>query len=405
VLWDFDGHGASPKPPASDGQRNSLVANAEAALVLAREQGYGDPQRVAILGHSMGTGAALAYGQEHPETAATIAVSPVGVEVTPNLPRNLLLMAGELEPRFLRNAEVRLAEAGGAGGDMQAGTGRNLVAVPGVEHITILFSPTAHAAARDWLDATFGRQVGASNYRDRRMTWYGLAVLGSLLLAIALAPLLASPPRQAQSPRPLWRRLAAFTGGAVGATLVLWLAGEAGLPLRTLLGLQVGGYLLLWFGLAGVLSMALLWQRPLRLALRGVSGGLLSFAILWLGVGLIGHWVWLPWLLIPRRLVLWPLGVLMLLPWFLAAGQTRGLAGPPARAGWWLAHTLVLVAGMLLAVTLSSSLGFIMLILPVYPIMLGLHALATGAQRDAWPFAISGALYLSWVLLSVFPLA
>ena len=47
----------------------------------------------------------------------------------------------------------------------------------------------------------------------------------------------------------------------MGATLVLWLAGEAGLPLRSLLGLQVGGYLLLWFGLAGVLSMALLWQR------------------------------------------------------------------------------------------------------------------------------------------------
>ena len=99
VLWDFDGHGTNPQPLASDMRSDALLANAEAALAEAQERGFGVPGQApepgsAILGHSMGSGVALLFGQEHPETAATIAVSPVGQPVTPDLPRNLLLMAG-----------------------------------------------------------------------------------------------------------------------------------------------------------------------------------------------------------------------------------------------------------------------------------------------------------------------
>lgn len=84
--------------------------------------------------------------------------------MTTALPRNLLLMAGSLEPSFVRNAEQRLSEAGGPGGDPAAGTARKLLIVPGVEHLSILFAPTAHATARDWLDATFGHQPGAGRF-------------------------------------------------------------------------------------------------------------------------------------------------------------------------------------------------------------------------------------------------
>ena len=193
VLWDFDGHGTNPRPMPSWAQDDALQANAEVALNAFLDYGYGDLDRVAILGHSMGSGVALAFGQEHPGMAATIAVSPGGTQVTTDLPRNLLLMAGELEPRFVRNAEELLAEAGGSGGDPAAGTARALVVIPGVEHISILFSPTAHAAARDWLDATFGPQPGAREYTDRRVVWYGLGLVGILLLGGALAPLVAGP--------------------------------------------------------------------------------------------------------------------------------------------------------------------------------------------------------------------
>ncbi|HSR32515.1 MAG TPA: alpha/beta fold hydrolase, partial [Anaerolineae bacterium] len=321
VLWDFDGHGTNPRPAPSGARGTALFDNARSALTTALAGGFGDPDRVAILGHSMGSGVALAFGQQHPQTAATIAVSPVGTPVTGELPRNLLLMAGALEPAFVRNAEERLAEAGGPGGDPAAGTARELVIIPWVEHVSILFSPQDHIAARDWLDATFGPQPGARNYVDRRVGWYALGVLGTLLICAGLAPWVADPAGEAAPRRALWWRLAALVAGASGATLALWLLGLGGIGLRSLLGLNVGGYLMVWFGLAGLLSLLLLWLRPQLPAWRTLLGGLLAFAVLWLGVGLLGQLVWLPWLLIPRRLVLWPLGVLLLLPWFLAAGE------------------------------------------------------------------------------------
>jgi len=410
VLWDFDGHGANPRPLASDMRSDALLANAEAALAEAQDHGFGEPGREppesgnAILGHSMGSGVALLFGQEHPDTAATIAVSPAGQPVTPNLPRNLLLMAGTLEAAFLRNAEERLAEAGGPGGDPAAGTARKLVAIPGVEHISILFSPTAHAAAWEWLDATFGLQPGAKDYTDRRIVWYGLGLIGTLLAAIAVAPALAEPVSASAAKRPLWWRLGALAGGALGATLILWLAGKAGLGLRTLLGLQVGGYLLLWFGVAGLLGLLLLWNRLSPPSRRAVLGGLVTFVALWLGVGLLGQLVWLPWLLILRRLVLWPLGALLMLPWFLAAGEVSQGAGIVGRAGWWMAQSAILVAALTLALQLSPEVGFLLLILPLFPIILGLHALAAASYRGGWPFALSGALFVSWLLLAVFPL-
>jgi pimeloyl-ACP methyl ester carboxylesterase len=405
VLWDFEGHGTNPEPMPSSTDRSGLQGTAESALAEALARGYGDPDRVAILGHSMGSGVALAFGIDHPDTSATIAVSPTGQEVSPELPRNLLLMAGALEGRFVQNAEQRLDEAGGPGGDHAAGTAREMIVVPGVEHISIVFSPTAHAAARDWLDATFGAQPGARDYVDRRILWYGLGAVGALLLGAGLAPLVADPETATAAPRrSVWRRLAALAGGAVGATLILWLVGLAGLELNRVLGLLVGGYLLIWFGVAGVLSLLLLWVRPGAPSLRALLGGLMAFAVLWLGVGLLAEWVWLPWLLIPRRLILWPLGFVLTLPWFLAAGETVRGTGLGGRIGWWLAHSLVLVVALFLALQSSPDLGFLILILPMFPIIIGLHALGAAPHRGSWPFAVSGALFVSWMLLAVFPL-
>ena len=189
VLWDFDGHGANPYP----WNARPLVTNAEAALAEAQSLGWVTPGRVAILGHSMGSGVALEFGRTHPDVAVTVAVSPVGRQVTPALPRNLLLLAGILETPFLHNAERRLEEGGGEGGDPARGTARKLVVIPGVEHMTILFAPATHAAVVAWMDATFGPQPGAIPYTDRRMLWYGLGVLGALLVGAVLSPVPREP--------------------------------------------------------------------------------------------------------------------------------------------------------------------------------------------------------------------
>jgi hypothetical protein len=309
-----------------------------------------------------------------------------------------------LEQPFVRNAERRLSEAGGPGGDPAQGTARKLVIVPGVEHMSILFAPATHAAIIHWLDATFGPQPGAVPYTDRRMMWYGVGLLGTLLLATSLAPLVRDPPVAPSPERPLWWRLGAVGGGALSSTLILWAMSTAGLRFRSLLGLQIGGYVLLWLGLAGSISLLLLWARPPLPSRRVMLGGLLIFVALWLGVGALAQWVWYPWFLIWRRLRLWPTATVMLLPWFLAVGKVTRGEGVAVQAGRWLAHSLVLLGGLWLAVRLSPELGFLTLITPAFPVILGCHALAAAPHRGEWAFALSGALFTGWAILAVFPL-
>jgi hypothetical protein len=198
--------------------------------------------------------------------------------------------------------------------------------------------------------------------------------------------------------------LVALAGGVLCATLVLWGASVAGFELPNLLGLLVGGYVIVWFGIAGLFAYLLLRINPSMPTLRSVLAGLFTFAVLWVGAGLLGQWVWLQWLLIPRRLLLWPLGVLLILPWFLAVGEAAQGGGAAGWLGWWLCHCAVLSGGLLLALRLNPELSFIVLVLPLLPIVLGLHALTTVPYRERWPFAVSGALFMSWLFLAVFPL-
>jgi pimeloyl-ACP methyl ester carboxylesterase len=404
VAWDFDGHGANPNSLGSSMQRDELVQNAEQALEEAVRQRLVSGERVAILGHSIGSGVALAYGQLHPETAATLAVSPVSWEVSPNLPRNLLLMAGTQEPSFLDTARRLLAQAGGESNDFDQGLARRLIPIPQANHLTILFSGTAQKSALDWVNSVFGEQPGAVPYIDRRILWFFLGVVGTLVGAVGLAGIIQKDLPYIPPQRLVWIRLAAMTAGVFAATLILWLLSSLGLEFISVFGLRVGGYLMVWFAIAGTTSLVVLRVWPVDLSLRYLLGGILTFAALWLGIGLLGHLVWQPWLMILPRLVLWPLAIVCLLPWFLVVGELVRGAGWLGQIAAWMAHSALLLGGLFLAMRLNPGIGFLILIIPVFPVFFGLHALASAPYRGGWPFALSGALFTSWMLLVVFPL-
>jgi hypothetical protein len=138
--------------------------------------------------------------------------------------------------------------------------------------------------------------------------------------------------------------------------------------------------------------------------LMEIIKGLVAFAALWLGIGLLGNFVWLPWLLIPHRIWLWVPGSILLIPWFLAVGEATKQANKLGQIGWWLFQVIVVIAGFYLALTINPELGFIFIILPLVPVMLGLHMLAISSKHGSWAFALSGAMFTAWLLLAVFPL-
>lgn len=398
MLWDFDGHAANPAPLDRAAGLQRSVDTALAALV---EQPEVDAARLAIVGHSMGSGVAMTAGIGAPERyAAVVAISPTGAEVTPEVPRNLLLQAGSWEGRFVANAESLLAAAGGPNADLAGGRARQLTVIPNVEHMSILFSPASHRATLDWLNGTFGLTT-ATPYTDRRILWYLLHLLAWLGLTVAVAPALRSG-LPAENHALNWKRWVGLVTGPVVAVLAL--AGlDRLMPVANLGGLAVGGAVALWLLIAGVVWFII--QRPLtHPAPRGIVLGLLLFAVLSLAFGAMAQGVWVQWWLIPPRLWRWPLLAAACMPWFLAAGYAQWGARPGVRVLWWLAQSAVLVGGLFVTLLLVPSMGFLVLLMPLLPVLLGVFAVTTAAFDRPWPYAIGTALFFGWVLAAVFTL-
>ncbi|MCM1983504.1 alpha/beta hydrolase [Lyngbya confervoides] len=252
ILGDFNGHGANPAPF----DRDTLPQMLETARQVLLLQPEVDPSRLALLGHSMGSGLAMNQALAHPDRyQATVAISPTGAALTPQLPRNLQLQAGSGEGPFVRNAQRLLQQAGGENLNLKEGLGRELVVVPRVEHISILFSDRSHQAALNWLDRTFAilpesdqPPEGDRSYRDRRMVWYGLHLLGWILALESLSPAIA--PSLEGRPRPSRRPWIGLILSPFLAAAGLWALSFV-ISLPDLGGIQVGGALGLWFLIAG----------------------------------------------------------------------------------------------------------------------------------------------------------
>ncbi|RME83398.1 MAG: alpha/beta fold hydrolase [Caldilineae bacterium] len=413
MAWDFAGNAAHARPKGA----RSLQEDVETAWRAVAQQPGVDTGRAAILGHSMGSGVAMEAALRHPDRfAATVAISPTHADVRPGAPRNLLLQAGSLEGRFVANARALLAAAGGPNQDMAAGLGRALVIVPGVEHISILFHPRSHRAAREWLDKTFDRR-SSGRYSDRRILWYGLHLLGWLGVMAAWAPQLGRRSPRAGRRRERLSWWAGVVAGPLVATATL-AALQSVVDLPSLAGFLVGGALALWFLVAGLawLFIGGRWRERNVGAREETPGASVSrartlltamsaFVILWMAMGAMAQVVWLQWWLITPRLVRWPLLALGVFPWMWASAQAQ--AGRPLlhRLLWWFGQCLTCVVGLLLLALWVPGMGFVVLLLPVVPIIFALLAVTHALLEHPPASALAGALFFAWALAAVFPLA
>ncbi|MFG1922071.1 dienelactone hydrolase family protein [Cryptosporangium sp. NPDC048952] len=274
VLLDFSGHGANT-------QVRDLQSDLDVAMAHLRGLRDVDASRVAVVGHSMGAGAAVRYGATHPDVTATVAISlPSAADVRAGAPRRLLSLVGSAEFAGFRDAAERAAVVSGG----------EVVRVPWVEHVSILWAPRTHREVVDWLDAAFGVQSGAG---DPPSPFRRLVGAGLLLVAFALGFV------------PLTRL--ALGGGAARGALggAAGTAPAGGAPRGGALGgvarwrLRVrGGWLptglgraVVVAGVASVVAAVIAAVLPTGMVPLAIAGFLIAFTTL-IGLALIGFAAW-----------------------------------------------------------------------------------------------------------------
>ncbi|HYO61339.1 MAG TPA: alpha/beta fold hydrolase [Actinomycetota bacterium] len=218
LAIDFAGHGASPRSSAAVDGADELAAG----LDWLEDSAEVDPDRLAVLGHSMGAYAVLELVAGDPRPSATVVFgssrsTPFGGREPPNL----LVLAGENDSSSVHSGSRALAERV---------DGARVAEIEGANHVSILWFDDTVAETVAWLDAVFGiqRETPAELVDDR----LGVALLYFLFLPVAFAALGAlagklGPRRSAGAPATL-RTFALLAAALVVAAPVVAIVEPAG---------------------------------------------------------------------------------------------------------------------------------------------------------------------------------
>ena len=394
---DLPGHGANTTPlnDRPDRLPDAVLVAVEALAAVPAV----DADRIALLGHSMGSGAVLTVGIARPELIrAVVAVSPTDAAVTSTGPRDLLLLAGANEARFVANAESLLERAGGPGGQAGEGDARALLVVPRVEHVSILFSRAAHDASIAWLGDALAHNPSGRAPAGPLGAWLSL-VIGLVLLWQGIVTQAATP-----APAPLMRAGAwlALPVGGIAATASLVIVARS-IELEGLVGMLVAGEVGLWFLMVGAVWLRF-GARPAPPELRDLGWALLLTAVL-IGIAATTTLAWAPWWLSGVRVSTALLLALLLLPYSLAAGALlHGRRGRSALAMWAGTSASILVT-LGAAAVVVPGLAFLILVIPLLPLVLAFTVSATVGIDRPWAVGPATAVLLGWLLAMLFPLA
>jgi dienelactone hydrolase len=425
VSFDFPGHGenGATLPADAADRRTSWDALTEPLAEVVDwtiAQPEVDRGRLALLGHSMGAGASVAYAVDDAEgdgiLGATVALSLPSADAIPDgepaVPANLLLLHGSLEPEQFGAAAQQALQAGYPEalpgvtyGDVDDRTARRSDTVPAVEHIGILFSGTTLTSSVDWLSAALDHRP-TPTHLSPVLLWAVLALAGAgLLLAPLTRALLGSGARPAWDlePPPVRGRtvLLLTVIASVVASGGAWLA----TPLAEQVPVAVGGYLAAWFAVAGAViatwwavrrSSTDLW--PL-VTVRSAVGAVVLTAVASLAVVIPGSLSWSAFSFVGDRAWITVLMLVVFLLFFGADELVLRRASTGRRLGLVIATRLLAVAILLAAIPLLGAPGFLILVLPLlllFLLVLAGYAAVCARGRNG---------YLAAVLVQAVPAA
>lgn len=406
ASFDFEGHGRNPVPMSGD-----VTAIDGTTRLLMQEIGRvsdavldspGADGRLVLLGHSMASDIVVRQGLADPRVEAIVAISLFSQAVTGNAPNNLLIINGAWEGMLRQEAQRVMAELGapegqtiGTPGD---GFARRAVAAPMVEHVGVLYSPTALREARAWLDATFARpHMGGA---VAAIGWpILLALFGVVLLARGLAQALPAGTAPAHPPvRAFW--IIAVLPVLV-TPLILSLFETRFLPVL------VADYLALHLALYGGLGLALAAWFGVLPGRRGLLWGaaLAAYGLLAFG-GVLDRYV-ASFVPVAGRLPV----MAVILPGAILAMMLDAVlqeAGAARLARRWSARGLFLLS-LAMAVALDfERLFFLIIILPVILLFYASFGLmgAWVGRRTGSVMAVGLGLgiVLGWALGVFFPM-
>jgi len=421
LAIDVRGHGGNHNPvPDGRARPDWLSEDLSAAVGYLRSSPYVDGSRLALVGHSMGAAGVLDFATRDSGIDGVVAISGAQTLLGPYRPPNVLLLFASGDPAGLQGREAALAaQLAGVDsaadretyGDLAHGEAVRLEEVPGVNHLSIVFSPSAGSRIVQWLDGVFRLDrpsAPPSDLADPRLAPFAVAMSGALVLLAGvgfacgrLAPGLAARPA----------RGAGLGFVSLGAGLLVAMAVlSVGVPAR-FLSLEVGDVVVSLFAIAGGLLLCAsalrgspIPVRELRLALVPGAVGFAGIYLLLAPVGVVGHRTTPS----AERLCVAVVAALLLLPFFLAFEAAL-------RRGGLLRATLLGVGGRVLviaAIMLGIALGVVppvvRLMVPLLVILSALfEVFASGvyAASGNWlVIVVTESAWLAWLVAIVFPL-
>lgn len=263
TAFDFEGHGRNRVPMSGDvtsvdGTTQRLVDQSLKVIDAVAQDGP-----VALLGHSMASDVLVRVAQRSDKVGPIALLSAFSLEITPDHPSNLLLIAGAGEGRLkdfaLEAARMVNPEAAYFETVTNAGVVRRAEVAPWVEHVAILHSRAGRQAVTTWFNDAYGRTA----LPPTPVT--GLALLGMMFAVIALfAPVVARLPATAPAAPPLSGKQIAV----VCALPMLIAPLVSVLVYRPVLPVLVADYIALHLLVFALVQGAVLWRfrtRPGRL--------------------------------------------------------------------------------------------------------------------------------------------
>jgi dienelactone hydrolase len=424
LAIDVRGHGANRNPFTLDPEGGGLFEDLSAAADWLRASAWVDGSRLAVLGHSMGAGAALRFAERDAAIDAVVLLSGGWVLIGPHRPPNTLLLYADRDPRGTREslpalaarlAGVPSAANGERYGDFATREAVRVLEMPGNDHSTILWSKAATREILGWLDASFGvKRSGELELAEPRAAplllaglALPLALVGVGLAVGGLAP--AWPRRAASAP-------AGLVGLAAGFLLALPLVAVT--PLASFLAMDVAevlGALLFYAGLLLCAGLALRGTVLVPASGGRVAGGL-GRTLAAAGAGFAAVYALMaPLGVLAHRLVPTPERALVAIalaalfaPFFLAFETLLRRGSPALAAAIGFAGKLLVVA-LLVAGAFAGIVPFVLMLLLVP--LVGVFALAEIAATAIYASsgnllasALLQAAWLAWLIAAMMPL-